>query len=278
MACTLYSVFKAGSFSPLAWWLSYAIHESGTDGNTITHGLYPDTKDRHARYPGGAILFVKDGKTWVIEDKTWIEQAIADYAPVRTLGDRQGELGKQQGRIGEQQGLLGTRQGALGAKQSALSKDLGTLITNDMPHLQVKLPEDFGASISKLVNAEMKLALQDVSRNDTERLNLENELRKLQSEVDAANAAIQADQPQREAAQRDIEAASKHMQETMQPALEETMKSAQQQAELGVQQSRLAAEQSELAARQTAATTEADHKVKALIEQAIRKGKAHTAQ
>lgn len=257
---------------------SYTIYGAGIDGNTIMHGRYPNTEDEHAQYLGGAILFAKDGKTWVIEDKAWIEQAMADYAPVSMLGTRQQELGEQQGRLGEQQGLLGARQGALGAKQSALGKDLGALVINDMPHLQVKLPKNFGASISKLVNVEMKLALQDVSRNDAERLSLENELRKLQSEVDAVTAVIQADQPQLEVVQRDIEAANKRMQETMQPALEEMMKSAQQQAELGVQQSRLAAEQSELAARQTAASAKADHKVKALIEQAVREGKAHPAQ
>ncbi len=256
----------------------YAIYGPGTGGSTVMHGQYPDTQDGHARYPGGAILFAKDGRTWVIEDKAWIEQAMADYAPVNTLGARQGELGEQQGRLGKQQGLLGARQGALGAKQSALGKDLGTLVTNDMPHLQVKLPDDFGASVSKLVNVEMKLASQDVSQNDAERLSLENELRTLQSKVDAETAAIQADQPQHEAMQRDIETASKRMQETMQPVTEKMMKSAQQQAELGVQQSRLAAEQSQLAAGQIAATAEADHKVKALIEQAVREGKAHPAQ
>ncbi|GGF38639.1 hypothetical protein GCM10011611_51270 [Aliidongia dinghuensis] len=71
-----------------------------------------------------AILFVRDGRLYVVTDPTRVEEAADLFRPQgdlaaqqRALGEQQRELGQEQAALGRQQGELGRRIGELGRQQ-----------------------------------------------------------------------------------------------------------------------------------------------------------------
>ena len=74
-------------------------------------------------HQGGAVLFERDGKTFVIDDPALVKQAQDAYARVEELGKQQGDLGAKQGELGAKQGELGALQGEIGAMQGRAERD-----------------------------------------------------------------------------------------------------------------------------------------------------------
>jgi hypothetical protein len=95
----------------------YAIYGPDGDHMVMMHGWSGDSsgfRDERTKHPGGAILFERDGKTYVIDDPALVKEAEQAYSHVNELADKQGELGDRQGKLGDQQGELGELQGKLG--------------------------------------------------------------------------------------------------------------------------------------------------------------------
>lgn len=219
---------------------------------------------------GGTLRFRKDGKTWVVRDPGFVAEALAACAPMQELGRQQAELGSRQGALGRQQGELGTRQAALGAEQQALAEQVGKVEFPSLPTADIELPRTWGTDISKLVNDEVRLALHGDTLSADERTRLEAERDQLQTSMAELEKQIAAGHPQMEALARQ----ARELQERMAPLGRRMAELAREQAGLAAQQSSLGFEQGGLGARQGAAGAEAERKLQALLNRALRDGKA----
>ena len=259
---------------------TYAIYGVGDDGNMVNHGAHgaiQGMEDEHRQHPGAAVWFENDGRAWVIDDKSLVAEAEADYASVRELGRAQGELGRQQGELGSRQGQIASQQGALGTKQGEIGAEMGRVAAQHTQQFKLQIPSDFGADVSALANVDMKLAMcsrLSPQLSAEERASLQKQQLALQAKVQAMGQKMQATTADREAMEREMEAAGKQMQEAMQPFEQQMATLGRQQGELGGQQAKLAVEQEALGARQSSAIAEADRKLQALLGQALRDGKA----
>ena len=224
-------------------------------------------------HKNGAVLFERDGKTYIIDDPALVKQAQDAYARVGELGKQQGELGAQQGKLGAQQGELGALQGELGAMQGQLGAMQGHF---DMPDFHFEMPEGFNQAVQSFTDSTTRLAL-DQKLSDADRARLEAEQKEAQAKFDKAMADWKAQQPQREAMEKQIRQQAEQIRKQMEPLIQKMHELGTKQGDLGRMQGELGRQQALLGIQQRDASREADRKMHSLIDQAMKDGKAHPA-
>jgi len=95
----------------------------GNDDRTVMNGSTTDLEEARRVAAGqGEALWVRQGSArYLIRDAATLQRFDALIAPIRELGEQQGELGQRQGALGQQQGKLGQEQGELGRLQARLA-------------------------------------------------------------------------------------------------------------------------------------------------------------
>ncbi len=256
---------------------SYAIYGPDGDHTVMMHGWFSDGdkfRDEQAKHPGGAILFRRDGKTYVIDDPALVKQALDAYAPVNALGKQQGELGAKQGELGAKQGELGALQGELGAKQG----EWGAMQGKFADDFHFEMPKDFDKDVSQMTDLSTRLAMDGDSMSDSERAALEAQRKQAQERFDKDMAQFKAQEPQHEAMEKQMHEQAEQMRKEMQPLVEKMRELGEKQGELGRQQGELGHQQALLGHQQRQASHEADSKVQSLIDNAVKEGKARPVQ
>jgi hypothetical protein len=239
-----------------------SVHDCSLNGYTL--------KDHN----GGAILFERDGKTYLIDDPALVKQAQDAYARVEQLGKQQGALGAKQGKLGAQQGELGALQGQLGAMQGELGAMQGHF---DMPDFHLEMPQGFDKAIQNYTDTTTRLALEE-KLSDADRARLEAEQKEAQANLDKALADWKAQEPQREAMERQIREQAEQIRKQMQPLIEKMHELGEKQGDLGRLQGELGRQQALLGIQQRDASREANSKMESLIDRAMKDGKARPVQ
>jgi beta-lactamase regulating signal transducer with metallopeptidase domain len=225
-------------------------------------------------HKGAAVLFERDGKTYIIDDPELVKQAQDAYARVEELGKQQGDLGAQQGKLGAQQGELGALQGQLGAMQG----QLGAMEWHfDAPNFHFEMPANFDQEVQSFTDSTTRLALEQ-KLSDADRARLEAEQKEARANLDKALADWKAQQPQREAMEKQIRDQAAQIRKQMEPLVEKMRALGEKQGDLGRLQGELGHQQALLGMQQRDASREADSKMQSLIDRAMKDGKAHPVQ
>ena len=255
----------------------YAIYGPDDDHTVMMHSWFGDTDvlhDEHGKHPGGAILFERDGKTWVIDNPALVKQAQQAYAHVSELGKQQGELGAKQGKLGARQGELGALQGELGAKQG----EWGAMQGKFAEDFHFEMPKDFDKTVQNFVDAETKMALEREKMSEQQRAAIDAQMKETRERFEQQMQQIRAQQPKLELQARQMSEQAEQMRKQMEPMVLQMRELGEKQGELGRMQGELGRQQGELGRQQREATREADSKVQSLIDQAVKDGKAHPVQ
>jgi hypothetical protein len=248
----------------------------GPDSHGAMHGcsLNGYSLKDHQKYPNGAILFDRDGKTYVINDPALVKQAQEAYSRVDELAKQQGELGAKQGELGAKQGEVGALEGELGAKQG----EWGDQQARFAEDFHFEMPKDFDKTVQDLTDSETRLAMDRDQMSQEQIAALEAENKAAHERMDKEVEQLKAQQPQREAMQKQMQAQAEQIRKQMEPMMKQMRELGAKQGELGRQQGELGRQQAMLGHQQRQASREADSKVQSLIDQAMKDGKAHPAQ
>ena len=255
----------------------YAIYGPDGDHTVMMHGWSGDSsafRDERAKHPSGAILFERDGKTYVIDDPALVKQAEQAYAHVSDLADKQGELGDRQGKLGDQQGELGELQGKLGELQG----ELGEKQAKFGEDFHFEMPQDFDKTVAELSEGDMKLALDGEKMTEQQRAALEAQMKETRERFDKEMEQFRAQQPQREELEKQMRDQTEQIRKQMEPLIQQMRDQAAKQAKLGALQGELGRQQAALGRQQREASREADIKVQSLIDQAVKDGKTKPVQ
>ncbi|WP_257457465.1 M56 family metallopeptidase [Archangium lipolyticum] len=193
---------------------------------------------------GKPLAYVRrGGREYVIRDPQTLAAIGAAFEPQRELGEKQAKLGEQMEALGEKQAEVGEKQAALGAKQAALGAKQG--------ELGGKMGE-IGLKIAELALARARQARTD-GKESPEHERQEEQLEREQEALDR----------QMEEYSRQMEALGDEMEKLSEPMKQFT----RPMEELGRQME-------ELGRQMEAHSREADKKVQALLDDAVRKGLA----
>jgi beta-lactamase regulating signal transducer with metallopeptidase domain len=225
-------------------------------------------------HKGAAVLFERDGKTYVIDDPALVKQAQDAFARVEELGKQQGDLGAKQGELGAKQGELGALQGELGAMQGQFDAMEGHF---DASNFHFEMPPNFDQQVQSFTDSTTRLALEQ-KLSDADRARLEAEQKEARANLDKALADWKAQQPQREAMEKQIRDQAEQIRKQMEPVMQKMRALGEKQGELGRLQSELGRQQGLLGIQQRDASREADSKMRSLIDRAMKDGKAHPVQ
>ena len=225
-------------------------------------------------HPGGAILFERDGKTYVIDDPALVKQAQQAYSHVNELAKQQGALGEKQGELGDQQGKLGELQGQIGELQG----QMGDMNFNYDSNFKFEMPPDFDKNVQVFTDLETRLALERDKLSQQQIAELEAQTKEARDRFNKDMEQFKAQQPQREAMEKQMRDQAEQIRKQMEPLLQKMRDLSAKQGDLGRLQGELGRQQALLGRQQHEASREADTKVQALIDQAVKDGKAHPAQ
>jgi hypothetical protein len=256
----------------------YAIYGPDSDHTVMMRGWFGDTKtfrDEKAKHPGGAILFERDGKTYVIDDPALVKQAQQAYAHVNELAKQQGDLGAKQGELGAKQGELGALQGEIGAMQGELS---GMQYGFPSGSFKFEMPQDFDKDIQIFTDGETRLALEHDKLSKQQIAELEAQTKEARDRFNKDMEQFKAQQPQREAMEKQMRDQAEQIRKQMEPLMQKMHDLGAKQGDLGRLQGELGRQQGLLGRQQGEASREADSKVQSLIDQAVKDGKAKAAQ
>ena len=255
----------------------YAIYGPDGDHTVMMNGWFSDSDklhDEQGKHPGGAILFERNGETYVIDDPALVKQAQEAYSHVNELAKQQGELGAKQGELGAKQGELGALQGELGAKQG----EWGDQQARFADDFHFEMPKDFDKTVQDFADSETRLAMDRDKMSQEQIAALEAENKAAHERMNKELEQFKAQQPQREAMEKQMQAQAEQMRKQMEPMMKQMRELGAKQGELGRQQGELGRQQGMLGRQQRQASREADSKVQSLIDQAMKDGKAHPAQ
>ncbi len=250
---------------------NYAICGPGSHGTVHDCELNGYSLKDHQ---GAAVLFERDGKTYVIDDPALVKQAQDAFARVEELGKQQGDLGAKQGELGAKQGELGALQGELGAMQGQLGAMQGHF---DAPNFHFEMPPNFDQEVQSFTDSTTRLALEQ-KLSDADRARLEAEQKEARANLDKALAAWKEQEPQREAMEKQIRDQAEQIRKQMEPLVEKMRALGSKQGDLGRLQGELGRQQGLLGMQQRDASREADSKMQSLIDRAMKDGKAHPVQ
>ena len=225
-------------------------------------------------HPGGAILFERDGKTYVIDDPALVKQAQQAYSHVNELAKQQGDLGAKQGELGDQQGKLGDLQGQIGELQG----ELGSMNFNYNGDFKFEMPKDFDKDIQAFTDSETRLALERDKLSQQQIAELEAQTKEARDRFNKDMEQFKAQQPQREAMEKQMRDQAEQIRKQMEPLIQKMRDLGAKQGDLGRLQGELGRQQALLGRQQREASREADTKVQSLVDQAVKDGKAHPLQ
>jgi hypothetical protein len=225
-------------------------------------------------HPGGAILFERDGKTYLIDDPALVKQAQQAYSHVNELAKQQGDLGAKQGELGDQQGKLGDLQGQIGELQG----ELGSMNFNYNGDFKFEMPKDFDKDIQAFTDSETRLALERDKLSQQQIAELEAQTKEARDRFNKDMEQFKAQQPQREAMEKQMRDQAEQIRKQMEPLIQKMRDLGAKQGDLGRLQGELGRQQALLGRQQREASREADTKVQSLVDQAVKDGKAHPLQ
>ena len=188
------------------------------------HGHSDEIKKAAKMAHGKFLWFLRDGKSYMVEDPAMLAQ-------IETLNSQMESLGKQQEALGRDQEKLGEKQEALGRQQEEAAVPTPD-ISKEMAKLDAAAAK-LAAKIGKTVSQEELGDLQDQLGE------IQGKLGELQGEMGSRQGEIGA-----------------------------------RQGELGAQQGKLGAQQGKLGAEQGRLAQEEDRKVKSIIDESLKNGKA----
>ncbi len=177
---------------------------------------------------GDFLWFVRDGKSYFVDDPSVLAQIEAMYKPMEELGKQQEALGKQQEELGKQQEALGVQQEKASVPTPDMSKEIAAI-----EEAMAKLKANQGKAMNEEQFAELQSKLGD----------LQGKMGEIQGKIGERQGEFGA----------------------------QMGKLGSMQGELGAKQGRLGAEQGRIA-------QEADRKVKSIIDESMKNGKAHPVQ
>jgi hypothetical protein len=255
----------------------YVIYGPDGEHSVMMHGWSvngDNWREEQAKHPGGAILFERDGKSWIIDDPALVKQAQQAYAHMNELAKQQGDLGAKQGALGEQQGQLGDLEGRIGELQGQLGD---THFAYD-GNFKFEMPPDFGKDIQVFTDSETRLALERDQLSKQQIAELEAQTKEARDRFNKDMEQFKAQQPQREAMEKQMRDQAEQIRKQMEPLLEKMRQLSAKQGDLGRLQGELGRQQALLGVQQREASREANTKVQSLIDQAVKDGKAHPVQ
>jgi hypothetical protein len=254
----------------------FAIYGPDGDHSVMTNGWIGDSqafRDEKAKHPGGAIFFPRDGKTYVIDDPALVKQAQQAYSHVNELGKQQGALGEKQGELGDRQGELGDLQGQIGELQGQMGD-----MHFDSGDFKFEMPKDFDKNVQVLADAETRLAVEREKLSPQQLAELEAQTKEARDRFNEDMEQFKAQQPQREAMEKQMRDQAEQIRKQMEPLLQKLRDLSAKQGDLGRLQSELSRQQALLGRQQHEASREANTKVRSLIDQAVKDGKARPVQ
>ena len=251
---------------------NYAICGQGSHGTVHDCELNGYSLKDHK---GAAVLFERDGKTYVIDDPALVKQAQDAFARVEELGKQQGDLGAKQGELGAKQGELGALQGEIGAMQGELS---GMQYGFPSGSFKFEMPQGFDKDIQVFTDGETRLALEHDKLSKQQIAELEAQTKEARDRFNKDMEQFKAQQPQREAMEKQMRDQAEQIRKQMEPLIQKMRALGEKQGDLGRLQGELGRQQGLLGIQQRDASREADSKMQSLIDQAVKDGKAHPVQ
>ena len=193
-----------------------------------------------SRLSGDYLWFRRDGKEFVIDDPSAIAEIEAWFKPMEELGSQQGELGQQQEQLGKQMELLGNEMAKL---------------SDQMAGVKVNVPD------AKLLRERTA------------------DLRKLTAEADALHKEISVEElasfQNRLGEMQELLGEVQSLATDKQSRIGELQsKLGERQSLLGEEQGKLGQLQGELGERQGKIAEQAEQRLRSLIDQAVRDGRA----
>ena len=199
-------------------------------------GAWPRARALVGKTLGDYLWFIKDGQEYLIDDAGVIAEIESWFKPLEELGHEQGELGEKQGALGEEMGKLGEEMARLGLEMARVTVEMP-----DMKALRMRLEElNRLSSSSRVVSAD---ALASVQNRLGE---LQNLLGQAQNRVGERQSTIG----------------------------ELQSKIGEKQSLLGAEQGKLGELQGKLGERQGKIAEGAEQRLRSLIDQAVRDGRA----
>jgi len=186
------------------------------------------------------LIFIRDGKTYLLDDPKTIAEIEDWFKPMEELGRLQGELGEKQGVLGEEMGKLGEEMSKLGEQMSTIKVEVP-----DMKKIQAEI-EALRSLQGGISGRGREISVDELS-------NLQSRLGDLQSLIGQAQS-LAGDKQSRIG--------------------ELQAKLGEQQARLGEKQGKLGEEQGRLGERQAKIAEEAERKLRRLFDQALQDGRA----
>ena len=106
---------------------SFMVVDGGQTHTFNVHGGYSEMESLSRKVQGNYILAEREGKYYVIDDPTIMQQTRKLFAPMEELGRQQEALGAQQEKLGEEQEKLGKLQEQVHIDTPDMSKDIAEL-------------------------------------------------------------------------------------------------------------------------------------------------------
>lgn len=226
-----------------------------------------------SKVQGDFLWFERNGKSYVITDPATIAAAKQLYAPMEELGLRQSELGKQQATLGQEQARLGELQSQAAIMTPEMRENLEkaehALNMLQKEKLQQKIDTD---QVRRNIEAA-QIQLEKLKNNPDVGIRQEV-LDKIQETL----RSVEENKQLRAASMAEIQAQMAQFQSQIGAVQQEIgtrhHELGGEQAELGARQAKLGAQQAELGSQQAKIAEEANRKIKRMIDEAFKNGKA----
>lgn len=141
-----------------------------------------------------------------------------------------------------------------------------------------EMPQGFDKDIQVFTDGETRLALEHDKLSKQQIAELEAQTKEARDRFNKDMEQFKAQQPQREAMERQMREQAEQIRKQMEPLVQKMRDLGEKQGDLGRLQGELGHQQALLGIQQRDASREADVKMKSLIDQAMKDGKAHPAQ
>lgn len=210
---------------------------------------------------GPFLWFTHQGKSYVVTDPEILARVRAFYKPIDDLGHQQDALGKQQDELGRQMEELDRQQEGVQVKMPDLSKQMAEM---DAALAKAKESRDQW-NTKELAEAEASLkAAQDKMLTPEKMADLQEKLADAQAAWNDNMAQIQSQLAELQGKLGELQGEAGAKQGEVGAKM----------GALGEQQGKLGAEQGRLGAEQGRLAQQADQKVRGIIDQSLRDGKA----
>ncbi len=222
-------------------------------------------------HPAGALLFERDGKTYLIDDPATVKRVREAFAPLTELAKQAGELGARQGLLGVDQGELGALTAKLAAEQAKIA---GVAAQFQNP-IHIELPKDFSKDVQAMTDAQVKLSLEHDTLSREQITALEKQAKEAQERFDHDMQQFRFDQKKwDEEWTSHMREQTERMRKEMEPLEKQIREQASKQAALGAKQAQLGSRQAELGRELRARSRQAEQTVHSLLDQALKNGTA----